>query len=251
MRTATKASVTGAIALSAAFLVGPVGASSANADLNAQKKAKRCATTGAYVKPGSTKPRNSGKNNPGKVFKERSGQDSGDQERNTGETANLGGFAATVTSASFVHLCLQARAQRDELGSIAHQLAQLSRRRRCDPRLRQAAQAKQVREVPGVALVVLDPPVAPVVARRVRQMHPMPIGLEQVHRPVPPASPPGEARTKPVSRWPASSSRSSTTACATARSAAWPTETRRERSDTTTGELADRHDPPLGRGRGM
>jgi Domain of unknown function (DUF4352) len=101
MRTATKASVSGAIALSATFLVGPVGASSANADLNAQKKAKRCATTGTYVKPGSTTPKNSGKNNPGKLFKERPGQDSGDQERNTGETANLGGFAATVTSASF------------------------------------------------------------------------------------------------------------------------------------------------------
>jgi Domain of unknown function (DUF4352) len=101
MRTATKASVSGAIALSATFLVGPVGASSANADLDTQKKAKRCATTGTYVKPGSTKPKNSGKNNPGKLFKGRPGQDSGDQERNTGETANLGGFAATVTSASF------------------------------------------------------------------------------------------------------------------------------------------------------
>jgi Domain of unknown function (DUF4352) len=101
MRTATKASVSGAIALSAAFLVGPVGASSPNADLDHQKKAKRCATTGTYVKPGSTRPKNSGKNNPGKLFKGRPGQDSGDQERNTGETANLGGFAATVTGASF------------------------------------------------------------------------------------------------------------------------------------------------------
>jgi hypothetical protein len=101
MRTVTRASVSGAIALSATFLVGPVDASSANADWNAQKKAKRCTTTGTYVTPGSTTPKNSGKNNPGKLFKERPGQDSGDQERNTGETANLGGFAATVTSASF------------------------------------------------------------------------------------------------------------------------------------------------------
>ena len=78
LRTATKASVSGAIALSATFLVGPVGASSANADLNAQKKAKRCATTGTYVNPGIAKPKNSGKNNPGNLFKERPGQDSGD-----------------------------------------------------------------------------------------------------------------------------------------------------------------------------
>ena len=60
------------------------------------------------------------------------------------------------------------------------------------------------------------------------------------------ASPSGAARTKPASPSPASSSRSSTTACATARSAP----SRRpaggvRRSDTTTGELADRHDPPL------
>jgi transposase len=59
------------------------------------------------------------------------------------------------------------------------------------------------------------------------------------------ASPSGAARTKRASPWPASSSRSSTTACATARSAARPTRRRRERSDTTTGELVYRHDPPL------
>jgi Domain of unknown function (DUF4352) len=100
MRTATKASVGGAIALSATLLVGG-GISSAVADFSAQKKAKRCAATGTYIEPGSTKPRNSGRNNPGKLFKERLGKDRGDQERNTGETANLGGFAATVTGASF------------------------------------------------------------------------------------------------------------------------------------------------------
>jgi hypothetical protein len=84
-----------------------------------------------------------------------------------------------------VYLCLQARAQRDHLGSIAHQLPQLPRRRRRDPRLRQPTQPQQIRQVPGVALVVLDPPVAPVVARRMREMHPVAIRLEQVHRPVP------------------------------------------------------------------
>jgi hypothetical protein len=90
----------GLIVLSAALLIGTVGASGASA--NAPTKAKRCATTGTYVKPGKTKPvGNSGKNNPGKLFTGRSGQNKGDQERNTGETANLGGFAATVTGASF------------------------------------------------------------------------------------------------------------------------------------------------------
>ena len=84
-----------------------------------------------------------------------------------------------------MHLSLQARAQRDQLGPIAHQLAQLPRRRRRDPRLRQATQTQQISQVPGVALVVLDPPVAPVVARRMRQVHPMAIGLEQIHRPIP------------------------------------------------------------------
>jgi hypothetical protein len=101
MRTAARTFSPGsAIVLSAALLVGTVGASGASA--NAPTKAKRCATTGTYVKPGKTKPvGNSGKNNPGKLFKGRPGQSDGDQERNTGETANLGGFAATVTGASF------------------------------------------------------------------------------------------------------------------------------------------------------
>ena len=55
-------------------------------------------------------------------------------------------------------------------------------------------------------------------------------------------SPSGAARTKPASRWPANSSRSSTTDCATARSAVCATASRREGSDTTPSELADRHD---------
>jgi hypothetical protein len=97
---AAKSSVGGAVVLSAALLIATVGAGSASA--NAPTKAKRCATTGTYIKPGKTKPvGNSGKNNPGKLFKGRAGQTDGDQERNIGETANLGGFAATVTGASF------------------------------------------------------------------------------------------------------------------------------------------------------
>jgi Domain of unknown function (DUF4352) len=99
--TATKFSVGGAIVLSAMLLIGTTS-SSAAFSANAPTKRKRCATTGTYVKPGKTKPvGNSGKNNPGKLFKGRPGQNDGDQERNTGETANLGGLAATVTGASF------------------------------------------------------------------------------------------------------------------------------------------------------
>jgi hypothetical protein len=89
------------ITATAALLIGTVGATSAGA--NATTKPKRCATTGTYVKPGKTKPvGNSGNNNAGKLFKGRPGQKDGDQERHTGETANLGGFAATVSSAEFV-----------------------------------------------------------------------------------------------------------------------------------------------------
>jgi hypothetical protein len=53
------------------------------------------------------------------------------------------------------------------------------------------------------------------------------------------ASPSGAGRTKPASRWPANCSRSSTTACATARSAVYASEPRRERSDTTPSELGN------------
>jgi hypothetical protein len=88
------------ITAAGALIIGTVGAAGASA--NAPAKAKRCANTGTYVKPGKTTPvGNSGKNNPGKLFKERPGKDDTDQERNTGETANLGGLAATVTGASF------------------------------------------------------------------------------------------------------------------------------------------------------
>jgi hypothetical protein len=98
-----KSFVGGAIALCGALLLGTVGGAGAAADSSATAptKTKRCANTGTYIKPGKKKPENSGKNNAGKLFKGRPGRDSDDQERNTGETANLGGFAATVTGASF------------------------------------------------------------------------------------------------------------------------------------------------------
>jgi hypothetical protein len=84
-----------------------------------------------------------------------------------------------------MHLGLETRTELDQLGPIAHQLARLPHRRRRDPRLRQATQAQQVRQVAGVTLVVLDPTVAPVVARGVREMHPEAGVLKQIHGPVP------------------------------------------------------------------
>jgi len=88
------------IAAAGALIIGIAGTAGVGA--NTPAKAKRCANTGTYVKPGKTTPvGNSGRNNPGKLFRERRGKDAADQERNTGETANLGGFAATVTGASF------------------------------------------------------------------------------------------------------------------------------------------------------
>jgi hypothetical protein len=97
-------SLSGVIALSGALLIGTIGASNAGAEsaATAPAKTKRCANTGTYIKPGKAKPvGNSGKNNAGKLFKGRPGKNSEDQERHTGETANLGGLSATVTSASF------------------------------------------------------------------------------------------------------------------------------------------------------
>jgi hypothetical protein len=101
--TARNCSVSGAVTLGAAFLVGAIGVATASAGITAiaPAKAKRCATTGTYVKPGTKAPKNSGKHNPGKLFKGRPGKQDEDQERNTGETANLGGFAVTVTGATF------------------------------------------------------------------------------------------------------------------------------------------------------
>ena len=56
-----------------------------------------------------------------------------------------------------MHLAAQPGPQRDELGAMTHQLPELPRRRRCDPRFGQASHPQQVREMRGVATVVLDP----------------------------------------------------------------------------------------------
>jgi len=80
---------------------------------------------------------------------------------------------------------LEPRTQGHQLGPVADQLPQLSHLRRDDPGLGQAPEAQQVGQVGGVALAVLHPPVAPVVAERVGQVHPGPVGLEQVGGSVP------------------------------------------------------------------
>jgi Domain of unknown function (DUF4352) len=99
------------ITAAGALIVGTVGAAGASA--NAPAKAKRCANTGTYVKPGKTTPvGNSGKNNPGKLFKERRGRHDADQERHTGETATVGGLVATVTGAPFEQSVGDGRSER-------------------------------------------------------------------------------------------------------------------------------------------
>jgi hypothetical protein len=44
-----------------------------------------------------------------------------------------------------------------------------------------------MRQLGGVALVVLDPPGVPVQAQRVHQMHPGAVDRQQIRRPIPPA----------------------------------------------------------------
>ena len=84
-----------------------------------------------------------------------------------------------------VHLSLQAPAQHDQLGAVAHQLAQLPGGRRGDPRLGQPAHPQQVRQITGVAHVVLHPPVPESLdAQRVRQVHVRARGLQNIDSPV-------------------------------------------------------------------
>jgi hypothetical protein len=75
---ATKSSVGAAMILAASLLIGTVAGSSAAAagSTRMSAKAKRCATTGTYVKPGKTKPvGNSGKNSETPGGRGRHGRD--------------------------------------------------------------------------------------------------------------------------------------------------------------------------------
>jgi hypothetical protein len=85
-----------------------------------------------------------------------------------------------------LRLGLEPGAQGHELGPVADQLPQLAHRRRGDPGLGQLVEAHAVQELLAVPVVVLHPPVAPVQARRVHQVHGGAFGLEQVDGPVPP-----------------------------------------------------------------
>ena len=73
----------------------------------------------------------------------------------------------------------------DELASVSDELSQLAQGRRGHPALGQPPQAEQVDQVGGVALVVLHPAIAPVVAERVGQMDPASAGLDDIGGPVP------------------------------------------------------------------
>jgi hypothetical protein len=85
-----------------------------------------------------------------------------------------------------VDLALAARAQRDELGPVPHQLPQLPRGRRRDPRLGKPAHPQQVGQVRGVPHVVLDPAMLEHLhPERVRQVNDSTRGLEGVRGPVP------------------------------------------------------------------
>jgi len=83
-----------------------------------------------------------------------------------------------------VHLAAKTTAQAAQLGPIAHQLPQLPNLRRGDPRLRQTAQAQQVGQVLGIAQIVLDPAVAPVIPGGVGQVQPGATILDDVGGPV-------------------------------------------------------------------
>jgi hypothetical protein len=84
-----------------------------------------------------------------------------------------------------MHLRLEPGPQRDQLGAIADQLAQLTSRGWRDPRLGQSTQAQHVDEIDRVAFVVLDPPRSPVQARRVREMDRRAMLLQPVDDPIP------------------------------------------------------------------
>ena len=82
-------------------------------------------------------------------------------------------------------LGLEVRPEVDELGPITDVLTELTQGWWSDPGFSQASQAQQVNEIGGVALVVLHPPVAPVVAERMGQVHVAPALLDHIGRPVP------------------------------------------------------------------
>jgi hypothetical protein len=97
-----------------------------------------------------------------------------------------GGGQLALLGQRRVHLGLQPAAQGDQLGAVAHQLAQLPLGRGGDVGLGQPAHAQQIGQIRGVAHVVLDPPVGEAFhPQRMRQMNLGTGGLQHVDRPVP------------------------------------------------------------------
>jgi hypothetical protein len=88
-----------------------------------------------------------------------------------------------------MHLGFQPGTQRDELGPVAHQLAELPLVRGRDVGLGQPTHPQQVRQIGGVTDVVLHPPIRePLHPQRVRQMHGGAGALQHIDRPVPAVS---------------------------------------------------------------
>jgi hypothetical protein len=85
-----------------------------------------------------------------------------------------------------VDLALQIRAEADQLGAVTDPAAQLPGGRWGDPRLGQPTHPQQIRQVRGVALVVLDPAQREHLhSQRMRQMHARAQLGEGVRSPVP------------------------------------------------------------------
>ena len=88
-----------------------------------------------------------------------------------------------------VDLAFEVGAQPHQLGPMAHQLAQLPALRRRDPGLGQPTHPQQVGEIPGVAFVVLDPPIRESLdPQRMRKMHRRTQLGQGVRGPVPPVA---------------------------------------------------------------
>ena len=84
-----------------------------------------------------------------------------------------------------VHLGLETRADRHDLCPVADQLAQFSNLWWRDPCLGQPFHPKQIRQITGVADVVLHPPVPESLdTQRMRQMHRRARRLQHIDGPV-------------------------------------------------------------------
>jgi hypothetical protein len=85
-----------------------------------------------------------------------------------------------------MHLGLQPGTQRDELGPVAHQLAEFPLVRGSDVGLGQPAHPQQVRQIGGVTHVVLHPPIRETLhPQRVRQVDLGVSAVQHIDCPVP------------------------------------------------------------------